>query len=657
MFPASRYASLFAAAIGGVMPAAVLAETAPAARAVVSADAAPEAMSDLFTDFTQGERTLAVAGASWLQLQFLDVRLGDGGVLTIASPSGDSQSFSQAEIDAWGGLTAVFNGSEVRVTLSPAPGAEGDVGAELQDIIIGLSGAPATTAPLVVPQPLRGLLGSDAGQFLPDDTMQPGQEGVSPANPVTAESICGAADDRVAFDNPRAGRIMPIGCTGWLIDGGAFLTAGHCATAAAQTVEFNVPPSLANGTTMAPPVRDQYRITPGSMVSQNTGVGNDWAVFRTLPNTETGLTAAAAQGSTFQVSNTQNPGQVRIDGYGVDGPAPQFGAGGPRDTTNQTQQTHVGALSGNTGGATSGTLSYATDTQGGNSGSPVIVEGTATTIGIHTNGGCGAGGGTNSGTSFRNAALWAAVTAAQRGTADVVWQHINGQVHYWPMQGGQRQGGINISGLVGPEWHLVGAGDLDGDGTEDALWQHINGQVHYWPMLAGQRQAGIDIAGPVGPEWRLIGAGDLDGDRTDDVVWQHINGQVHYWPMLGGQRQGGIDIAGPVGPEWHIIGAGDLDGDGTDDVLWRHINGQVHYWPMLAGQRQGGFDIAGPVGPEWRIVDAGDVDGDGTEDVIWQHINGQVHYWPMLGGQRQGGIDIAGAVGPEWRIIAAGNLD
>jgi hypothetical protein len=35
------------------------------------------------------------------------------------------------------------------------------------------------------------------------------------------------------------------------------------------------------------------------------------------------------------------------------------------------------------------------------------------------------------------AALAVQVAEAQpRGTADIVWQHVSGQVHYWPMQGG-----------------------------------------------------------------------------------------------------------------------------------------------------------------------------------------------------------------------------
>jgi len=583
---------------------------APALRAVVPADAAPEAMSQIFTKLEDGERTISIPGATWLQLQFSEVHLGPGGVLMITDSSGESQTFSQVQIDAWGGLSAVFNGSELHVSLRREQGTTESVSARIKDIIVGLPASAASGTEATTPQPLRSLLGNDLKRFIPEDVHKSRRDVRAPREGANIEAICGPADDRVASSNPRAGRIMPIGCTGWLIDGGSFLTAGHCISAATQTVEFNVPASQADGTTVAPPVRDQYRVIAGSIVSQNTAVGNDWAVFRVLPNTQTGLMPAAAQGATFQVSNTDNPTQVRVTGYGVDGPAPNFGAPPPRNAQNQTQQTHAGTLSENTGGATSGVLRYNPDTQGGNSGSPVIVEGSNIAIGIHTNGGCTSSGGTNAGTSFRNAALWTAVNNARVRTGDVVWQHINGQVHYWPIQNGQRQGGINVFTPVGPDWKLVGAGDFNGDGTDDILWQHINGQVHYWPMLNGQRQGGINIFTPVGPDWKLVGAGDFNGDGTDDILWQHVFGQVHYWPIQNGQRQGGINIFTPVGRDWKLVGAGDFNGDGTDDILWQHVFGQVHYWPIQNGQRQGGIDIFTPVGADWKLIGAGDLNGN-----------------------------------------------
>ena len=36
--------------------------------------------------------------------------------------------------------------------------------------------------------------------------------------PTVFESQCGPNDDRVSSTDPRACRILPVGCTGWLID-------------------------------------------------------------------------------------------------------------------------------------------------------------------------------------------------------------------------------------------------------------------------------------------------------------------------------------------------------------------------------------------------------------------------------------------------------
>src|SRR5262245_54627224 len=83
--------------------------------------------------------------------------------------------------------------------------------------------------------------------------------------------------------------------------------------------------------------------------------------------------------------------------------------------------------------------------------------------------------------------------AEPRGTADIVWQHVSGQVHYWSMQGGQRTGGVNVATPVGNDWALRGVGDVTGDGTADIVWQHVSGQVHYWSMQGGQRTGGVNV--------------------------------------------------------------------------------------------------------------------------------------------------------------------
>ncbi len=90
---------------------------------------------------------------------------------------------------------------------------------------------------------------------------------------------------------------------------------------------------------------------------------------------------------------------IRITGYGSTSPA---------NSLYLVQKTLVGPLS--QINATS--LCYATDTTGGNSGSPIIHEQTGNAIGIHTNAGCSANGGCNTGTRIDRPALLAAIQNA-----------------------------------------------------------------------------------------------------------------------------------------------------------------------------------------------------------------------------------------------------
>lgn len=391
-----------------------LGQPAPAPRAVVPADNAPQAMTGMFAETATGVRTISIDGAQWLQLRFGDVDLGDGGTLTIVGADGQTQIFSQDQIEAWAGLTAMFGGAQLTVTVTP--GEEGGATAEIADIIVGLPADTGAESPDAIPQALRDTLGPDFGRFIVTDTpRQPREGGTEEALPPggsTIESICGTADNRVVSNHPFSGRIMPIGCTGWIISSGAILTAGHCIGTSTQILEFDVPPSLANGTTQPAAVTNQYPVLSASIVDDFTGIGNDWAVFEVGANTQTGLTPIQAQGGGFIPSSTASPGTVTITGYGVDGPSPNFGNPPPRNADNQTQQTHDGAVTQHdAGGPNSAVIRYEVDTQGGNSGSPVFTAGNVA-VAIHTNGGCGPSGGANAGTSLRNGALWSAVQAS-----------------------------------------------------------------------------------------------------------------------------------------------------------------------------------------------------------------------------------------------------
>ena len=490
-------------------------QSAPALRAVVSATAAPEAMSQIFAELGDGEKIISVPGAAWLQLQFADVRIGSNGVLTITDSSGESQRFTQSQINAWGGLTAVFNGSQIRVDLKRGLQATEHVSAAIKDIIIGLPGSAVRGAEIVIPQSLLKLFGPDSRRFIPDELSRMQKEVVTPSQGVRSEAICGQADDRLTSANPRVGRVMPVGCTGWLIDDGNLLSAGHCIGPDFQTIEFNVPSSLADGTTQAPAVRDQYRVIARSIVSENGGTGNDWAVFQVLPNTETDLLPTDAQGATFELSNTDNPTQVRITGYGLDGPAPLFG-NGPQNVQSQTQQTHSGTLSQNT---PDGALSYHPDTQRGNSGSPVIVDGNNIAIGIHTDGGCGANGGTNAGTSFRNAALWRAIDEMPDIPVASNWQVALSNGTKFTGTGGEW-----IKGWATGDYWRPFVADVNGDKKADLVVWSPGDATHpsSWQVALSDgakfTHAGVWSTGwATGDYWHPFVA-NVNGDMKADLV-------------------------------------------------------------------------------------------------------------------------------------------
>lgn len=212
------------------------------------------------------------------------------------------------------------------------------------------------------------------------------------------ESQCGPADDRVPSNDPRVARLLPSGCTAWMVNdcGKCFLSAGHCGSGN-TIVEFNVPFSNANGSWNHPPPSDQYAIQSASKQLSNA-FGNDWFYFGTVPNSVTGLSAFEAQGAAFDLASPPPVAghTIRITGHGSDST--------PDLTYNQVQQTHAGPFVAN--GAV---LQYQADTTGGNSGSPVIWEQGDVAIGVHTNAGCGTGGGANQGTSILAPALQAAL--------------------------------------------------------------------------------------------------------------------------------------------------------------------------------------------------------------------------------------------------------
>lgn len=301
-----------------------------------------------------------VSGVPWLRIHFGDYNLGHSSYLTLTSlQDGGQQRLNAISLPQWQNASAFFNGDTVHVVLHVAPDDEG-VFFRIEEVTVGEWGAPGT------------------------------------------QSQCGDNDDRIASNDAAVGRIMPAGCTGWIVSNGAHLTAGHCVGTSMSTLQFNIPTSTCDGTTVNPPPEDQYAID--SLVNfADGGLGNDWAVFACFPDSNTGLLPVEAQQEFFRMTRDAIVGgNVRVTGHGLDDDP--TGCTGFWNATSQTQQTHSGDwINEYVQGNSVVVIDYIVDTEGGNSGSPVQLGAfPRVTIGIHTNGGCAPPDFGNSGTGFEH---------------------------------------------------------------------------------------------------------------------------------------------------------------------------------------------------------------------------------------------------------------
>ncbi|GAB4123664.1 MAG: hypothetical protein Fur0014_22250 [Rubrivivax sp.] len=324
-----------------------------AQRATLSADTLPYRWQSGIAS----SHVVRVDGAQSLRLRFDRAQLSPGSVLRLTSlADGARQHLNATTIAQWRHSSAWFNGSAVLVELIAAEGARGDR--------IGIASV------------LAGRL--DNG----------------------TESQCGATDDRVPSEAANRARLLQMGCTANLTADGCLITAGHCLDVSGpnDVVQFNVPLSNANGSLNHPPPSDQYMPTDNRQ-HVNGGLGNDWGVFTVFPNTETGLTPLQAQGPGLEFATVlpRRRDTVEITGYGVDS-----------GSANQTQQVSTGAIT--QASTSTNIIKYKADTEGGNSGSAVLVGGRI--VAIHTNGGCRTNNrGANSGTMIGNTAFQAAYAA------------------------------------------------------------------------------------------------------------------------------------------------------------------------------------------------------------------------------------------------------
>lgn len=322
---------------------------------------------------------IEVPGATWIRLFFDEAHLGSGAEPTLLKmqslEDGSVQWMNATHLQQWQNSSCYFNGDAVLLEVVSD--------AQIEPSLIRMS--------FVMAGP-----------------------------PQVERSICGPTDDRVLSSDDRTGRIVPIGCTGWMINdpNHCFLTAGHCTGSTAEIMEFNVPLSTSGGAIQHPPPEDQYAIDPLSVQSNGgQGIGDDWAYLGCFPNPNTSLTPFQAQGVAYDlILPPPVAGDITIVGYGT-----TDGILAPNEW-NQVQKTHTGPFTGHAGTS----LQYATDTTGGNSGSPIFHDQSNAAIGIHTHAGCSSGGGENNGTGSEHPDLQLALANPQGVCRPLLFTFPNG---------------------------------------------------------------------------------------------------------------------------------------------------------------------------------------------------------------------------------------
>ncbi len=312
--------------------------------------------------------TIPTAGCMQLVFDVADLAREDDAVVVTSLTDNQVQVLNPVVMKHWRNHSAWFNGSAVLIELRLSPKSSGQV-----------------------------TVGS---AFIYQTTIAP---------PVGVDSQCGTTDDRVLSSDSRVCRLLGNGfvCTGWLINGqNMLLSAGHCGipanTSALITAQFNVPLSTTGGSIINPPVADQFPVDQQSIIAVQNAIGDDYAAMRLHPNS-TGQTALQHMGgASFSLAGSLPlylppfiiP-TLRVTGCGADSGIRNF-----------VQQTAVGPYT----GASGTMLTYQVDTEGGDSGAPVIDDSNGLAIGIHTNAGCGSSSGSNSGTSILNGGLQNAIT-------------------------------------------------------------------------------------------------------------------------------------------------------------------------------------------------------------------------------------------------------
>ena len=253
--------------------------------------------------------------------------------------------------------------------------------------------------------------------------------------------------------------------------------------------------------------------------------------------------------------------------------------------------------------------------------------------------------------------------------ADLFWHHrTTGHVATWLMNRlTLRDGRLLSPGQVADTgWKVVGSGDFIGFGQPDLVWQHDDGRVAVWWMNGTTLVDGRLLDSQMtDSNWRVRAVADFNADGRSDLLWQHRTTRaLTAWLMFQTGRLHVVTISpGDVADtNWAVVGAGDFDRDGHADLVWQNrANGLISVWRMAWFEdqgRQGSGTLFNPgqvSDTNWVIRGVVDIDRDGQPDLLWQNeANGMISTWLMDGlNRREGTLFTPGRVSdPNWVVVA-----
>ena len=445
-------------------------------------------------------------------------------------------------------------------------------------------------------------------------------------------------------------------CTGTLLAGNLFLSAGHCFDSVPRTPgSWQLP--LTNGTTnvIPPPeiatnmhVNFNFQVDASGnprpeqqfailQLTEHRLGGFDFAIIRLAGNPEatfgSSIVAAADPATNDMACIIGHPAGVR-----------KRIEAGPVTELNGSQIRYNDI-----------------DTLGGNSGSGILRSPDGTIVGVHTNGGCTtAGAGFNFGVrvstllansptlrglscpkvsgpvvSWGSGRLDAFVTGTDSALYHKWW---NGSAWGPSLTGYEGQGGVCTSRAEVAAW---GPNRLDAfvTGTDGALYHKWWNGSAWGPSLTGyERQGGVCTSPPKVVAWgpnRL----DVFVTGTDSALYHKWwNGSAWGPSLTGYENQGGICTSAPEAVAW---GSNRLDVFviGTDSALYHKWWNGSAWGPSLTGyERQGGVCVGPPKAVAWgpnRL----DVFVIGTDRALYHKWwNGSAWGPSLTGYERQGGI-------------------